>query len=325
MADERAESTDEETEIFDLIIIGGGPGGMSAAIYAARAKLKTLVLDKNPMAGALGKAKWIVNYPGFAEPIQGHELLSTMRKQAEGFGAIIKTGSVAGVNLTGEVKEIYTNEGTYKSRSIIIATGSMGRKPTIPGEADLIGAGVSYCATCDAPFFKEKVVAAVGDLVVILKELDDITRFVGRLYLITSSTDISEEHRLLLENDDRVKVFPGHRLKRIVGEDSVKDIITVDANEKEHELSVDGVFIYLTGAKPISDFLLGALELDEQGFIKTNPVDMSTSLPGIFAIGDVTNKQVRQVVVATGEGCIAALSADRYIHERKRMRVQWGG
>lgn len=323
MADDDS-NANSENDIYDVIIIGGGPGGMSAAIYAARAGLTTLVVDKNPMAGALGKARWIVNYPGFVEPISGQELLATMRRQAEGFGAIIETGTVAGASLTGEVKEVHTNERTYRGRSVIISTGSMGRKPSIQGEAELTGRGVSYCATCDAPFFKGKVVAAVGDIRVMINELDDISRFVDRLYVIASNKDLTDEQEKTLSENEKVKLFRNQRLKSIEGKNAVEHIRVLDGNDKEHELTVDGVFLYLTGAKPITDFLMGALELNEQGCIKTDPADMSTSIPGVFAIGDVTCKQIRQVVVATGEGCIAALSADKFLHGRKSMRSQWG-
>jgi len=323
--EESGEAVSGHDDIYDVVIIGGGPGGMSAAIYAARSGLSTLVVDKNPFAGALGKARWIENYPGVEGTIEGQELLGIMRKQAEGFGAKIEEGQVAGADLKSDPKQVFTNTKTFMARSVIIATGSMGRKASIPGEADLIGRGVSYCATCDAPFFKNKVVAMVGDIKALINELDEVARFAKSVYVVARNDELAKEHRALLKENPKVKIFTSSRLAEVVGEDAVSGIKILDSSEKTQTLSVDGVFLYLTGAKPITDFLLGAVELDEKGCIKTNSEDKSTSLPGVYAIGDVTCKQIRQVVVATAEGCIAALSADKYIHDRKRVRTQWGG
>ena len=248
-----------------------------------------------------------------------------MRKQAQGFGARIEEGQIAGVDLKSDPRLVFTNTKTYRTRTVIIATGSMGRKASIPGEADLIGRGVSYCATCDAPFFKGKVAAMVGDIKALIKELDEVARFAKSVYVVARNDELSKEHKTLLKENPKVKVFTGSKLAEIMGEDAVSGIKIQDSGDKKHTLSVDGVFLYLTGAKPITDFLLGAVELDDKGCIKINSEDMSTSLPGVFAIGDVTCKQIRQVVVATAEGCIAALSADKYIHDRTRVRAQWGG
>lgn len=312
-----------DQELYDLIIIGGGPGGLAAAQYGARAKLKTIVIDKNPMAGALGKASRIENYPGILLPIPGPELLGNMRKQAEDFGAQFQRGQVVGANLSKDPKEVMTNEGLFQGKCVIIATGAMGRKPTIAGEADFLGKGVSYCATCDAPFFRDKDVAAVGELAVMIDELSAVAKFARKIYVVTREKELTPEQEQVIKENPKLELMLSHNITEITGEFTVKSIKVSDASGSQRELEVSGVFMYLQGAQPIVEFLLGALELNPNGCIKVDR-DMSTSIPGVYAIGDVTCKQIRQVVVATAEGSIAALSADKYINERKRTRAQWG-
>jgi thioredoxin reductase (NADPH) len=313
----------QNNDLYDVVIIGGGPGGMAAAQYAARAKLKTLVIDKNPMAGALGKASRIENYPGIQEPIPGPELLGIMRKQAEDFGAQVEIAQVQGVKFNAEPYEVFTNEAAYNTKCVIIATGSMGRKPSIPGEADFLGRGVSYCATCDAPFFKGKDVAAVGELAVMMDELESISKFVNKIYIVTPTKELSVEYKGIIEANSKLELLQGSRIKDIKGDMTVESIIIKDSEGSKKEIPVAGAFIYLTGAKPIVEFLLGAVELNSDGCIKVDE-NKATSLPGVYAIGDVTCDHVRQVVVATAEGCIAALSAEKFINDRKRIKPQWG-
>jgi thioredoxin reductase (NADPH) len=310
-------------EIFDIIIIGGGPAGLSAALYGARSKLKTLVLDKNPQAGALGKAREIANYPGIPEPIPGDVLLDIIKKQGESFGAKFVLDQVVGVNFRTEPLEVMTNKGVHLGKTVIIATGSMGRKPSIPGEEEFIGRGVSYCPTCDAPFFSGKTAAAVGPVNVMLDELEAITKFVDKLYLVSKTADLTPEQKEILSGSTKLELMLSHNVKEIRGDQVVTDITVADSDGVEKELNVAGVFMYLQGAKPIVDFLLGGVELNIEGCIKVGR-DMSTSVEGVYAIGDVTCKPIRQVVVATSEGCIAALSAEKYINSRKRMKLQWG-
>jgi thioredoxin reductase (NADPH) len=310
-------------EIFDIIVIGGGPAGLSAALYGARSKLKTLILDKNPQAGALGKAKEIANYPGIPEPISGIALLDTIKKQAESFGAKFVQDQVVGVNFTTEPREVMTNKSVYNGKTVVIATGSMGRKPSIQGEEEYIGRGVSYCPTCDAPFFSGKTAAAVGPVNVMLDELETITKFVDKLYLVTKTAELTAEQDEILSGNTKLELMRSYNVKEIRGDQVVTDIIVADSEGVEKELEVSGVFMYLQGAKPIVEFLLGAVELNTEGCIKVER-DMSTSVEGVYAVGDVTCKPIRQVVVATAEGCIAALSAEKYINTRKRMKSQWG-
>lgn len=313
--------TDAET-IYDVLIIGGGPAGLSAAQYAARAKLKTLVLDKSATAGALAYTSHIENYPGLAGPVSGKELLTIFRDQAVRFGAEYKEAQVIGVQLDGEVKEVFTMDRNYKGKSVIVATGSMGRKPTIKGEADFLGKGVSYCAVCDAAFFKGRTVCVIGNSEEAVKEAGYLTRFAETVYLISPTPKLKVESHPALEAGN-LKVLPEHTVISIEGGETVEKIRMTDAGKKEKELPMAGVFVYIHGSKPIVDFLYGTLDLTEEGCIESNRM-METPMPGVFAAGDVTCTEVRQVVTAVSNGCVAALSAEKYLHHRSRHKYDWG-
>jgi len=318
-----ANSLDNSTKLYDVIVIGGGPAGLSAALYAARAQLATVVLDKNFTAGALGTTDKIENYPGVPRKLTGAELLSMFREQAKSFGAHIVETPVVGIQSDKDLKQVMTAEGVYKGKTVIVATGSMGRSPTLNGEEEFMGRGVSYCAACDAPFFRDKEVAIIGDIKEILEEMDPIATFARTLYVIPKGT-ITSEQKQILASISKATVLPDHRVVRISGERTVTGVVIVDSEGNEQTFAVSGVFIYLHGNQPITDFLQGTVELTADGCIKVNPEDMSTSVEGIYAAGDVTCKKFRQAVIATAEGCIAALSAEKYITKRKGVRPQWG-
>lgn len=309
--------------LYDVIIVGGGPAGLTAAQYAARAKLKTLVLDKSKTAGALAYAHKIENYPGLAEPLTGKELLDIFRNQAIGFGAEYVEAQVIGINLTGNVKEVFTIDKNYSGKTVILATGSMGRKPTIKGEAEFLGRGVSYCAICDAAFYKGKAVCSIGDSEEAVKEAGLLTRFADTVYLISPSSKIKVEDDYPALKAQNLKVILGQSVVAIEGSDVVERIKMIDAYGNETSLELSGVFVYLHGSKPIIDFLGGAIELSEEECVITNRM-METSIPGVFAAGNMTCTEVRQVVVAAGNGCVAALSAEKYITHRKTRRYDWG-
>jgi len=312
--------TSSNPQEYDVVIIGGGPAGLSAALYASRAQLKTVVLDKNPAAGALGITDKIENYPGVLQQMKGSELLSLFREQAEAFGAEIVQTQVIGVDFQKDVKEVMAADKIYYGKTVIIATGAMGRKPSIEGEAEFTGRGVSYCAVCDAPFFKDKDVAVVGEIKEILEELDAVTKFARTVYVIPRK--VTSEHAELLKNIQNVKVMPGYRVVQILGTSTVESIKIVNP-EEEKTLTISGVFIFLHGSKPVTDFLYNAVDTTDEGCIKADKEDMSTSVEGVYAAGDVTCKKFRQVVIAAAEGCIAALSADKYINKRKKVKPQW--
>jgi thioredoxin reductase (NADPH) len=310
-------------EIYDVIIIGGGPAGLTAAQYAARANLKTVVLDKSASAGALAFTDRIENYPGLIEPISGKELLNIFRQQAIKFGAEYQEVQVIGAKLKEEIKEVYTMDKTYRARAVIIATGAMGRKPTIKGEKEFLGRGVSYCAVCDAAFFRDKTVSVIGDSEEAVKEAQFLTRFASVVYLLSPSKKlkVSEEH--LPQESDSFRVLKGVVVQSIEGNDVVEKVVLKKLDNNETlEIPMDGVFVYLHGSKPIVDFLNYEVDLSDEECIITNNM-METNIPGVFAAGDVTCVEIRQVVVAAAKGCIAALSADKYVHGRKRRRHDW--
>ncbi|MBI4826625.1 MAG: FAD-dependent oxidoreductase [Nitrospirae bacterium] len=309
-------------ELYDVIIIGGGPAGLSAAQYASRSKLRTVVLDKSPTAGALAFTSKIANYPGQAAPLSGTELLNIFRKQALDFGAEYVETQVVGVSLEAEVKDVIAMDKIYNGKAVIIATGSMGRKPSIKGEAELLGRGVSYCAICDAAFYKGKTVCIVGDSEEAVKEADLLTRFAETVYLIAPAKEIKGEHPAL--EAGKIKVLTGHKVLSIDGDDGVTGIRVLNSETSEEmEMPMDGVFVYLHGSQPIVDFLNFSVDLSDEKCVLANRM-METSIPGVFTAGDVSCTEVRQVVVAAANGCLAALSAEKYIHHKKRRKLDWG-
>ena len=312
----------EETPVYDVMIIGGGPAGLTAGQYASRAKLKTVIIDKSATAGALAYSSRIENYPGLTQPVPGRELLDIMRQQAITFGAEHTEAQVVAVTLTDETKEVMTMDRNYSGKTVIIATGSMGRKPSIKGESEFLGRGVSYCAICDAAFFRGSVVCVIGSSEEAVKEAGVLTRFAQTVYLISPAQKLSvDDHPALKEPN--LKLLLGHTVTSVEGTDEVEKIRMTDPDKKEVELPMAGVFVYLHGNKPIVDFLMGAIETGEDGCIPVNAM-METSLPGVFAAGDVTCSEVRQVVVAASQGCLAALSAEKYLYKRKKLKMDWG-
>lgn len=312
-----------ETEnIYDVIIIGGGPGGLSAAQYASRAKLRTIVLDKSATAGALAYTGHIENYPGLLSPVSGKELLDIFRRQAINFGTEYVEAQVVGVKLDSDVKEVFTMEKSYSGKAVIIATGSMGRKPTIKGEAEFLGRGVSYCAICDAAFFKDKVVCVIGNSEEAVKEAGYLTRFAETVYLISPTPKLKVESHPSLAAEN-LRVILESSVIAIEGSEGVDKVRVVGPDKKEKEIPLSGVFVYIHGSRPIVDFLYGSVELTESECIETNRM-METPIHGVFAAGDVICTEVRQVVTAAANGCLAALSAEKYIHHRSRLKSDWG-
>lgn len=310
----------ETTEVYDVLIIGGGPAGLAAGQYASRAKLKTIILDKSPTAGALAYSSKIENYPGLTLPLPGKELLDIMRNQAMGFGAEYREAQVVGVNVAEDIKEVITMDRAYSGKTLIIATGSMGRKPTIKGEGELLGKGVSYCAICDAAFYRGLKVCVIGNSEEAVKEAKVLARFAETVYLISPTPKIHADEASLVEPG--LKVLLGYTVTSIEGIGLVERIRMRDPENKETELELAGVFVYLHGNKPVVDFLFGAVETQEDGCIPVNAM-METSVPGVFAAGDVTCTEVRQVVVAASQGCLAALSAEKHIFKRKKLKSDW--
>ncbi len=314
-------------EIFesDVVIIGGGPAGCTCALYTSRANLKTTILDKNPSVGALAITHQIANYPGVPVDISGEKLLDLMREQAIEYGTDYRRAQVFGIDVSGEWKTVYTPEGTFKGKSLVLASGAMGRPASFKGEADFLGRGVSYCATCDGAFYKGREVAVIGANKEAIEEANVLTKFASTVHWITSSDpkpDNAEAMELMeLSN---VKHWSRTRLLEIAGDDMGVNNITIK-NKKEEQpinLSLEGVFVYMSGSKPITDFVGDQIALKDDGGVIVDDF-MSTNSDGVWAIGDIRNTPFKQAVVAASDGCIAAMSIDRYLNSRKNIRVDW--
>lgn len=305
-------------EIYDVVVVGGGPAGLCAAMSTARLKLKTLVLDASPNAGALWKAERVENYPGILQEASGIELAGNFRKQAEKYGAVIKTEKVYGVNFRNVPREITGAGGKYLCRAVVLATGSMSRAHSIPGESEFTGKGVSYCANCDAPFFKDMTVAVTGDLGEIFDDIDLISKFARKIYVISEDRNIPFAASEAFHCNSKLDMMYGYRVVKISGDTSVRAITVANAMKFERVLDVSGIFIYLHGKQPDVEFLEGAVHVSDDGCVIVNKEDMSTSLDGIFAAGDVICNKVRQVVVAAAEGSVAGMSAYRYINQMEK-------
>ncbi len=314
-------------QVYDMIVIGGGPAGATAAMYAARASLKVGVLDKGLTTGALGTTSKIANFPGIDGEIVGAELLQIMRKQALEFGAEFINDKAIGTDLSGGTRAVFGNMGVYEARSIIIATGSMGRSNLIKGEAELLGRGVSYCAVCDAAFFKDKDVAVIGKSDEAVDEALYLARFARAVHFFAPSKEINVNNDELdsLKRAENVVFHLGSVVKEIYGTDKVEGVKFLDreAEDGEQTIPVAGAFVYLQGGKPITDFLQGQLEISDQGCLQVDR-ENQTNIPGVYAIGDVICTHVKQAVIAAGDGAIAAIAAEKWLRGKSKARVDWG-
>lgn len=313
-----------ETFDFDVVIVGGGPAGCTCALYTSRANLKTVILDKNPAVGALAITHKIANYPGVPGEVSGEELLRLMRDQAIEFGTTYQRAQVFGIDVAGPVKKAYTPEGTFTGRALILATGAMGRTASIPGEAEFLGRGVSYCATCDGAFYRNREVVVVGLNHEAVEEAEVLTKFASKVHWITQKDPTPDLHADSLLAHENVQHWNRTRLLKIDGNE--QGVIGVEVKHKgmdtiEH-LAAEGVFVYMQGSKPITDFVGGQLETNPDGGIKVDEM-MATSIPGVWAIGDIRNTPFKQAVVAAGDGCVAAMAVDRFLNSRKGIKPDW--
>ncbi len=314
-----------ETIEVDVVIVGGGPAGCTCALYTARADLKTVILDKNPSVGALAITHQIANYPGVSSEMSGEDLLTLMRDQAIEYGTQYIRAQVFGVDVQGEWKTVYTPEGTFKAKSLVLASGAMGRPASFKGEADFLGRGVSYCATCDGAFYKGREVAVVGVNKEAIEEAQVLTKFASTVHWITSNDPKEDDvHAQDLISTPNVKHWSKTRLMLIEGNESGVTGIKVKsrANEDQDYLALEGVFVYMSGSKPITDFLGDQIALKEDGGVIVDDF-MATTSEGVWAIGDIRNTPFKQAVVAASDGCIAAMAIDRFLNSRKVIRVDW--
>ncbi len=313
-----------ENTAYDVVIIGGGPAGATAAIYTARAGLKTLIIDKGLTAGALGITSKIANYPGILEETGGADLLERMRSQAQSFGAIFVADKVQGVDLLSEEKTIFANNNTYTARSVIIATGSMGRGQRVKGEDELLGHGVSYCATCDAAFFRGQDVVVAGNSDEAIEEALFLTKFVHSVTFLSPTPELKAPEHLVeeLEANPKVVILLGAALREIRGQGKVEAVRFSVRGKGEQDIPVTGVFIYLQGGKPITDFLQGQLDISDTGCLVVDR-EYQTDIPSVFAIGDVLCNHVKQAVVAAAEGAVAGIAAEKVLRGRKQLVADW--
>ncbi len=302
--------------IYDVIIIGGGPSGMSAAIYASRARLKTLLIEKAGCGGQIAITDHLENYPGFEEGINGFELAMKMEKQARTFGCEITYGEASSVETEDAIKKVILSENKeYFTKTIIIASGANFKKLAVEGEQEFIGKGVSYCATCDGPFFRNKEIAVVGGGDSALQEALYLTKFATKVNLI-HRRDQFRAAKILQEKvfaEPKINIIFDSVVEKISGNLSVEQITLKNVkNNISSQLAVNGIFVFV-GWLPNTKFLNNtAVKLNENGYIVTDD-NMNTSVQGVFACGDVRQKILRQVVTAAGDGAIAAISAQHFI------------
>jgi thioredoxin reductase (NADPH) len=301
---------------YDLLIVGGGPAGLSAALYAGRARLRTVLLEKAFCGGQARYTDQIENYPGFPHGITGPQLMDQMESQARQFGVEIQLGEAQGLRREGKTYVVDTSMGSLKAPAVIIASGARPNQLGIPGEREFLGRGVSYCATCDGAFFRDKDVAVIGGGDSAVKEALFLTRFARKVYLIhrrdrLRATEILQERVL---DHPQIEILWNKVPLRVTGDQLVHGLLLGDpTGGSQEELKIQGLFIYI-GNTPDTDWLGGQVQLDEEGYVITDG-HLATDQRGVFAAGDVRTTPLRQVVTAVGDGAVAAVEAEKYLVE----------
>lgn len=299
----------------DLIIIGSGPAGLTAAIYAARADLKPLLFAGLEFGGQLMGTTIIENFPGFIDGIDGPLLMQNMIKQAERFGTIIEYNNVEKVLLSDDKKIVVSNGKEYEAKAVIIATGARARKLGIESETKYWGRGVSTCATCDGAFYKEKIVAVIGGGDTALEEATFLSRFASKVYLIhrRDSLRASQAMQDKLKSNKKIEVLWNKEVREVLGDSRLVNGLKLFDNvlHKEEEIKVDGMFLAI-GHIPNTDIYKGILDLDDEGYLIVTD-NTKTKIKGVFVAGDVKDRSYRQAITAAGMGCMAALDAERYL------------
>jgi thioredoxin reductase (NADPH) len=301
---------------YDVIIIGGGPAGLTAGIYAARARLKTLLIEKGAIGGMIANAALVENFPGFTDGISGFELTDAMHKQAARFGLETLSVEATGLKIQSKSRIVMTSEGEFSARAVIIAGGSERHKLQVPGENEFLGKGVSYCATCDAAFFRDKVVAVVGGGNVAVTEALELTKFATKVFVIhrrdeLRATKIVQEKAFA---DKKIEFIWDSTVTAVMGDIFVRKILLRHLKTgRESEINVDGVFVSV-GSHPATDYLKGVLDLDSNKAIVVND-KMETGVPGVYAAGDIRSGSIRQVIGAAGDGAVAAVNAGKFLSD----------
>ena len=305
-------------EIYDVVIIGGGPAGLTAGLYASRARLKVLLLEGMIVGGQMMTTDIVENYPGFPQGISGAELTTIMEEQAKRFGLMTEMGEVIGLEVVGDKKLVKALERDYQAEAIIICTGTEYRKLGIPGEAGFTGRGVSYCATCDGAFFKDSKIVVVGGGDSALTEALFLTKFAKEITIIhrrdaLRATKIYQERAFA---NSKIDFLWNSVVEEIRGNQTVESVMVKNVISGEvTEVPTEGVFMFI-GIEPKTAFLKGVVEMNESGYIVVDENNLQTSIDGIFAAGDARKKLLRQVATAVGDGATAAFAAEKYLEER---------
>lgn len=303
-------------DIFDMVIIGGGPAGLTAGIYASRALMNVVLFERGAYGGQMLTTAHLENYPGFPDGIGGFELADLMHKQAEAFELPIQYRSIDKIEKKGNLFTLASDSEEIRTKTIVFATGATPNKLGVPGEEKLTGRGVSYCATCDGALYRDKAVAVIGGGDSAVEEALFLTRFASRVHIVhrrdrLRAVPLTAERAL---TNDRVKMEWNTKLTEIRGEDEVKELILEDVQTGDtRPLPVDGVFIYV-GITPLTNCVADLVDLDESGYVLTDKT-MTSSVPGLYAAGDVRSESIRQVSSAVGDGATAAFNAYKYLEE----------
>ncbi len=308
----------EKKELYEIVIIGGGPAGLTAGIYGSRSKRDTLIIEKLLPGGQVGLTDLVENYPGFPDGIDGPDLVKRMEEQAKKFGTEILTDEIIDISLTGDVKEIVGRNGVYKAKTVIIASGAEPRKLGVPGEKEFTGKGVSYCATCDGAFFEGQEIAVVGGGDTAVQEAIYLTQFAKKVTII-HRRDKLRASKILQERafkNEKIEFLWDSIVTEIIGDKRVEKIKVKNVKTKEESIiEKNGIFIYI-GLVPNTDYLKGKIKLSEDGYIITDE-NMKTDIEGVYAAGDIRKKSLRQIVTAVADGAQAAMSAVEYLEERE--------
>ena len=306
----------DQIETHDVVMIGAGPSALAAAVYTTREDIDTVLLEKGVIGGLAAITDWVDNYPGFSKGIEGLKLAEELQAQAERFGADIRFGEVTEIKDEGDYKRLETTEGPLRARAVLIATGSDYKKIGVPGEAEFYGRGVHYCATCDGAFYRDKRLVVVGGGNSAVQEAIFLTRFASHIDLLVRSklraSEVLQKELQRSIDDGKISLHLATTTDEIVGEDGAVRRVRGTKDGQSVEFEIDGVFVFV-GLKPNTEFLAGsAIELDEIGLIKTDK-DLMTSMPGVFASGDVRSGATAQIASAVGEGATAALRIREYL------------
>jgi thioredoxin reductase (NADPH) len=306
--------------IHDVIVIGSGPAGYTAALYTARAQLTPLVFEGTSFGGALMTTTEVENYPGFRDGITGPELMDEMREQALRFGADLRMEDIESVSLDGPVKSVVTADGhTYRSRAVILAMGAAARYLNVPGEQELLGRGVSSCATCDGFFFKDQDIAVIGGGDSAMEEATFLTRFARSVTLVHRRDEFRASKIMLnrARNNDKIKFVTNAVVVAVDGDTTVTGLRLRDSiSGEETTLPVTGVFVAI-GHEPRSSLVRDLVDVDPEGYVLVQGRTTNTSVDGVFAAGDLVDHTYRQAVTAAGSGCAAAIDAERWLADRE--------